>query len=1536
MDLPIILYVDSQPENLPKLKQKLEIRIQTQFKLEFAQNCQQAINFVQKNSAKIAVAIADQTLADGKGDQLLRQIKEISVLTRTILLISQQDISQISDSLEEANLYRYILKPYQFLDLKLTLKAALQGYLQEQELARKNILLQEKEARLQKFLDALPVGVYITDSEGKPYYINQQGQELLGTNLVDNVTVTAENIREIYQIYQAETDQIYPQEKSPLLRVLQGNNIKADDLEIRRDNQVIPLEVHGTPIYDQQGKLIYAIAAFQDITKHKKAEQILNRYNQILKLNHLKIQKALRQTEVNLENIITEIQDGILVIDNQGYVRFANPAALKLFNTSLDKLLNYQWGIPVGFVNEINVVTPDQKINTLEIKISQIQWQDETAYLLAVRDITDRKEAEIKLLQLATIVNSSTDAIIGMNTDGTIFSWNRGAELLYGYSLEEVKGQRIDLLVINKEDELPSFNFRENLEIDYQETIHHRKDGQPINVCLNISLVQDNHGYILGLSMIARDITNQKNIETELRSSKDLFQSIFNNSTDALFLVDPLTSLTLDCNEKAIEMFEADEKQELINIHGYTLHKEPWTPEKSRQAFKETQNNQYWTYEIEYLTKKGNVFWGSIAAKPIMIGEQTIHLVRITNIQSRKEVENALRHSEATTRALLDGIPDMMFRTKADGTYLDFKPAIGFKPIVPPESFIGKNHRDILPPELANQVINASEKVISSRELQMLEYTLDVNDKIQYYEARLVPCGEHEVISIVRDITERKEIEQALEKSKTRYEHLVANVPGMIYQFAMGFDGSMTFPYVSAGCQEIFGLSPEEIETNGQLIFDLIYPQDLVNLHQSIQKSAQSLRPWYWVGRIRVNDQIKWVQGNSRPILEEKERIIWDGLLIDITDRKKNENALRESIKREKALTQIIQKIRSSLDLEMIFTTTTDELRKALECDRTAIYRFNPDWSGKFVAESRNLLFPNLIGYTVSDTYLQEHEGGQFKQGVAYLAVDNIYQANLDSCHIEFLENLQIKAYIIVPILSRNNLWGLLASYQHIEFRNWSQIEINTVVQIGLQLGVALQQAELLVETQQHKENAEAASKAKSEFLANMSHELRTPMNAILGFTQILKKDSTLNKQQQEYIAIIHRSGEHLLALINDVLEMAKIESGRLTLEENYFDLLELLNNLEAMLKIKAQQKNLQFTVKQDPELPRYIQTDESKLRQILINLISNGIKFTEKGGITVTIKQQLLDHHQHLIFTVEDTGLGIDPQEIDRLFKPFEQTATGRQSKEGTGLGLTISQKFVQLMGGTITFESVLGQGSIFSFDIPVQGVSSLKKSEIIAEKYPDRVIGIKPNQPKYRILAVDDRSESRELLLELLTLVGFEVATASNGKEAITKWQEYQPHLIFMDIRMPYMNGVEATQEIRRIEQISQAEKPTIIIALTASVFEEQKASILESGCNDLIPKPVEESILLQKINEYLGVEYIYQNSPTEPLICNLNHLDISQINTIYLLELKEAIESLDLTSMDQIIAKIQQEDQQLAKSIKNMLEQFEYVKILELIQG
>jgi signal transduction histidine kinase len=490
---------------------------------------------------------------------------------------------------------------------------------------------------------------------------------------------------------------------------------------------------------------------------------------------------------------------------------------------------------------------------------------------------------------------------------------------------------------------------------------------------------------------------------------------------------------------------------------------------------------------------------------------------------------------------------------------------------------------------------------------------------------------------------------------------------------------------------------------------------------------------------------------------------------------------------------------------------------------------------------------------------------------------------------------------------------------------------------------------------------AAAASKAKSEFLANMSHELRTPLNAILGFTQVMSRDVKLTPEQREYLGIINRSGEHLLDLINDVLDLSKIEAGIISIYESSFDLYRLLDNLEEMFQIKAEQKNLNLVFIVAPNVPQIIKTDAKKLRVCLINLLGNAIKFTEQGTITLRVHlatEALTDQNPssslsaftpRLQFEVEDTGSGISPAEIDHLFDAFVQTETGQKMAEGTGLGLTITRKFVQLMGGTITVSSVVGKGTIFEFGIKISP----------ADVYPvtpqprQRVIGLEPNQPIYRILVADDTPENRLLLIKLLEPIGFEVREAANGMECLALWETWQPHLIFMDTRMPMMDGLEATRQLKskEKERLSQSNSVldlsrTIIIALTASAFEERREEILAVGSEDFVRKPFTEEQIFDTIAHHLGVRYRYQEL-SEGLPLHQSRYGISQrsdsffcselarLPLAWVTELAQAANQLDEAMIAQLIQELQPEKVDLAKALTDLLHNFRLDVIVRVTQ-
>jgi len=520
-----------------------------------------------------------------------------------------------------------------------------------------------------------------------------------------------------------------------------------------------------------------------------------------------------------------------------------------------------------------------------------------------------------------------------------------------------------------------------------------------------------------------------------------------------------------------------------------------------------------------------------------------------------------------------------------------------------------------------------------------------------------------------------------------------------------------------------------------------------------------------------------------------------------------------------------------------------------------------------------------------------------------------------------------------------------LALARDISERKQAEIKIH---QLNEDLELRVQQRTTQLESTNQslvhaKDAAESANRAKSAFLANMSHELRTPLNAILGFSQFMERDSALTIGQRENLGIINRSGAHLLNLINDVLEMSKIEAGHTSIKEINFDLHRCLATITEMMRIRSREKGLRFTVYNTPDLLSYIRTDESKMRQVLINLLGNAIKYTDNGSIVFKAAMDRIEniknkngnngHGKILIrFIVKDTGAGIPKENLESIFDPFTQIRNGRIPLEGTGLGLSISRKFARLMGGDITVKSKAGQGSIFNCTILAQPVS---RNEIEFKNPVRKVIGLEAGQPAYRILVVDDNPDSRLLLKKILESAGFLVDEAINGKEAVEYIETCQPHFVWMDMRMPVMDGYTATKKIR---QLKSAKKNLPILALTSSAFEEDRAKTLAAGCNDFLRKPCKEEEIFTAMARYLNVRYIYDElSPADTMDVPkkvLTHEEIQALPGKLLEKLGNAAMDLDANACNRIIEKIEPLNRQIAEGLRHLVKNYQFDQLYLLI--
>lgn len=751
-----------------------------------------------------------------------------------------------------------------------------------------------------------------------------------------------------------------------------------------------------------------------------------------------------------------------------------------------------------------------------------------------------------------------------------------------------------------------------------------------------------------------------------------------------------------------------------------------------------------------------------------------------------------------------------------------------------------------------------------------------------------------------------KDIEAALKESREKYRMMVENINDLVCEI----NSHGIFTYLSPSYEKILGYAVEELLfTKAEL---LIHPDDLVKAKSRYAALMKDEIPSLDIWRFRHKDgQWLWIECAGNIVRKNNDEIFIVGISRDVTDRKTIEgklNSYRDSLE-EMVLERTRELEHSKHRNEMILNSVGE-----------GIYGINREGNITFI----NPAAAQMLGWELDDLI-----GKHGHDLLHHTRMDGSpYPEN--ECPIYSACIYNMKYHVLEDIFWRKDGTGIPVEL------------VSTPVAVdGYVIGAVVvfrditERKEYEKKLQEAKETAEAANSAKSRFLSSMSHEIRTPMNAILGFSQLMMHDPDITPKQAERLGIINRSGEHLLILINDILELSKIEAGRTAVSISIFNLYMLLYDIEMMFREKTVVKNLKYFMEIDQDVPEYISTDQVKLRQILINLIGNAVKFTDKGGITVKVRHEETPEQSYLlVIDVEDSGIGINENDINRIFDVFEQTEDGMKAG-GTGLGLAISIFNARLLGGDIKVKSKAGEGACFTMKIKVEPVW---QHNMLSEFSGKHVIKVKPGLKDYRILVADDKTDNRKLLTEILESAGFAVMESVNGREAIKKYLEWNPDIILMDLNMPVMNGYDAIREIREMEK----GREIPIIAVTASAFEEDRAAVLRLGANEYLRKPFKENDIFDLLKKFLNMDYIYSDNKYEIKLDTNRERDYNIIDDVS--ELTEG------TRHSMLEAAINLDQDQLLEMIKNsgcfsltrekemisMIKKYQFDKLIELLKN
>ncbi len=1334
--------------------------------------------------------------------------------------------------------YGFLVKPLN----DLSVHAAIDMALARLEADRK---LRESEQNYRDLVENSPDIIHAVDKDGFIIATNKKECELLGYSREELIGMP---VSKLYAL-DKNLGTFFAKLK------LDGHRDKSPGVLQTKDGRSIDVEISSTAYYDAHGNFIRSRSILRDVTERKRTEE------------------KLRSSEQMLAAIFNASTDPIILLDANGMLLTCNDALAKELNRPLDQLrgMHILDLLPrelaeARLIKIRDVIHSSRPLHFEDYNPQNNSWSDNSLFpvfdvfdangravhvVVSVRDITARKHAEENLretiitldqtrhelavsnTQLQTILAAAPDTILLVDNRGRITWVNIQVETMFGYSPDELTGQSIEALMPEgrrgRHERLrDGYNQQPRIMGTGQNVMARRKDGSEFPISARLGPIGS--GDDVQTIAIVRDISDLKQVEDELRLRENYQKAIVTSLDDLIFLFDETCRFINIWTNDPGRLFVPPE-QFLGKTIRAALGAEFAAPFENRvqQTILTRKHPEY-----DYSSPDGQRWYRAKFSYAMSNGENG-HYVSclVRDITERKQANEMLRRSEAKWKSLVENAPNFIVIIDRNYcfTYLNH-----VQPGLKMEDFIGHNILDDIAAEDRAELRQWYENVFetgqpASRELKALVGP----NQYGWYRSHVGPICEGDRVSslliISSDITVQKRMEEALRESEERFRAQYQYQPLAIYTWRRQDDDLVLADFN----QRARNVTNGQIErVLGQKCRDFYQAQP--HIAELMYRCLREQQKMDWEGEYRT------LMGTTRYFKVRCVFVPPDAVTVyveDFTDQKQAEDALRDSEERFRVITE------HSADAIFI----ADPTGRYTYVNQAAcnLLRYNPD---------------ELMQRAIPDVCPPE---------TVSLALES-FKRLLTHGHARFEIDLQRKDGSAVAI----DLNGVMLP-NGLAYASCRDMAERKQMEDDLRLA---------------KEIADKANRAKSEFLANMSHELRTPLNGILGYTQIFLRNSNLPPEMRSGITTIDQCGKHLLSLINEILDLAKIEAHRMELSEAEVHLPNFLTGVAEMIRVRAQQKNISFRYETTSALPIVVRVDEKHLRQVLLNLLSNAVKFTEHGGVTLRVgyaetmdaitntspanlakvsvetsddlapkpsqaSQGFVSSPQPIRFLVSDSGSGIPADQIESIFSPFQQMAKHARTTEGTGLGLTISRELVGLLGGELQLKSVEGKGSAFWFDIPLSEVAAQTGEAAAFEN--QAVIGY--DGPRRALLVIDDKPGNRAVLRDLLTPLDFVIIEAEDGRDGLAKAAAHQPDLILTDIVMPEMDGLEMTRWLRQSPEIAHIK--TIIIS--AGSYPDIRRDSLAAGCDDFLAKPVEFAALLNLLAKHLNLTWLYEQTAT-----------------------------------------------------------------------